>query len=75
MKVLFSSVPYTPTQHPQQIIFFRTGTHRTRLVCTLTPLLLLAPAERALMRASAEERAVELEPREEQTLPPLEAGT
>ena len=26
------------------------------------------------MRASAEERAVELEPREEQALPPLEAG-
>ena len=36
--------------------------------------LLLAPAERALMRARAEERAVELEPREEQALPPLEAG-
>ena len=35
---------------------------------------LLTPTERALMRARAEEGAVKLDAREEQPLPPLEAG-
>ena len=70
---MYSTVPQLDLRHSSGL----TRPHPT-VVCTLSkliPLLLLAPAERALMRASAEERAVELESREEQPLPPLEAGT